>query len=273
MKHVLPLLLFAALFAACCQEKAIPIPDIADPKRRVIVEELTGVKCTQCPGGARILTALQDSVFGKENLIVISLHAAGNFSFPYSDSKYDFRSSDAQAMADYIGSSIGYPSASVNRVVPLNASSPYTTSSKWAGLINEEFSKDYGLNLFVNTDFNPASRQLDIEVLMDPTTQTLAGENRLTVLITQDSIQDPQLDNGVKIKDYLHRHVMRGAVTSPTGDVIAEPLTVGVLRKRNYTYTLPAEWEAKHCSVVAFVHRGGKPDKDVLQATEVHFVK
>ena len=273
MKNVLPLLLFFAFLTACCKEKAIPIPEIADPKRRVLVEELTGVKCTQCPGGARILIALQDSTFGKENLIVISNHSAGNFSIPYSDSKDDFRSSDAQTMADYIGSTLGFPTASINRIVPANTQSPFTLASKWAGLINAEFSKDFGLELFVNTQFNPTSRQLDIEVLMDPTTQTLAGENRLSVVITQDSIRDPQLDNGVKIKDYLHRHVLRAAVTSPTGDVIAEPLTVGILRKRNYTFNLPTKWEAKHCSVVAFVHHGGNPDKDVLQATEVHVVK
>ena len=107
---------------------------------------------------------------------------------------------------------------------------------------------------------------------MDPTTQTLAGENRLSVVITQDSIRDPQLDNGVKIKDYLHRHVLRGAVTSPTGDVITDPLTVGILRKRNYTYTLPATWDAKHCSVVAFVHRGIS-DKEVIQVAEKHVIE
>ncbi len=273
MKNILPLLLFFAFLAACCKEKAIPIPEIAVPKRRVLVEELTGVKCTQCPGGARTLIALQDSIFGKENLIVISIHAAGNFSFPYSDSKYDFRFPEAQVLADYIGSTLGFPTAAINRIIPTNTQSPYTVASKWAGLINAEFSKDFGLNLFVNTEFNPTSRQLDIEVLMDPTTQILAGENRLSVVITQDSIRDPQLDNGVKIKDYLHRHVLRGTVTSPTGDVIAEPLTVGILRKRTYTYTLPAAWDAKHCSVIAFVHHGGTPNKEVLQTTEVHVIK
>lgn len=273
MKNILPFLLFFACLAACCKEKAIPIPEIAQPKRRVLVEELTGVKCTQCPGGARILIALQDSIFGKENLIVISNHSAGNFSFPYSDSKYDFRSPEAQVMADFVGTTLGFPTAAINRTIPTNTQSPYTIASKWAGLINAEFSKDFGLNLFVNTEFDPTSRQLDIEVLMDPTTQTLAGENRLSVVITQDSIRDPQLDNGVKIKDYLHRHVLRGTVTSPTGDVIAEPLTVGILRKRNFTYTLPATWEAKHCSVIAFVHHGGVPNKEVLQATEVHVIE
>jgi hypothetical protein len=104
-------------------------------------------------------------------------------------------------------------------------------------------------------------------------TQTLEGENRLSVVITQDSIVDPQLDNGTKIKEYMHRHVLRGVVTSASGDLIDEPLTAGTLLSRKFTFTLPNDtWVAKHCSVVAFVHHGGTPDKEVLQAAEHHVV-
>jgi hypothetical protein len=39
---------------------------------------------------------------------------------------------------------------------------------------------------------------------------------------------------------------------------------------KSFRVSLPEEWEAKQCAVVAYVHRGGDPVKDVLQAVEKH---
>ncbi len=271
MKKIFPLLLLSVLALAACKEKPIAIPEPVAPKRRVLVEELTGVRCTNCPDGARTLLSLQ-STFGKENLILVSNHSAGTFSFPYPDSKFKFNFPEGQAMADYIGQPIGFPTAAIGRFHLNGEKSPFASASLWAGLLNSEFAKDYGLGLFIKTTYNPTARQVGIEVLMDPT-QTLEGENRLSVVITQDSIVDPQLDSGTKIKEYVHRHVLRGVVTSATGDLIDEPLMAGTLLSRKYTFTLPDDtWVAKHCSVVAFVHHSGTPDKEVLQAAEHHVV-
>jgi hypothetical protein len=271
MKNILPLLLFALLATASCKEKSIAIPEPSTPKRRVLVEELTGVRCTNCPDGTRTLVSLQNT-FGADNLIIVAVHSAGSFSFPYNDSKYKFGFPEADALADFIVRPDGPPAASVDRRLPdIGSQSPFAKPAQWASLINSEFTKDFGLAMFLKNEYNPATRQVNIEVLMDAT-QTLPDENRLTVVITQDSIQDVQLDNGVKVKDYVHRHVLRGVVSSPSGDILQEPLSAGALLRRTYTFNLPDSWEARHCSVVAFVHHGGNPDKEVLQAVERHVV-
>ena len=44
------------------------------------------------------------------------------------------------------------------------------------------------------------------------------------------------------------------------------------MRRPDKKNALPADWEAKHCSVVAFVHHGVTPDKEVLQVEEVHVI-
>ena len=272
MKNIFPFLLFAAIVVGACEEKPIPIPEPATPKRRVLVEELTGVTCTKCPDGARTLTSLQNT-FGEGNLIVVSNHSAGNFSNPYPDSKFNFNIPKGQAIADYLGQPLGYPSAAFDRFLKTGSQTAFVPPSQWSAVLNSEFAKDFGLGLFVQNEYNPSTREVKIEVTIDPT-QTLSGENRLSVFITQDSIMDPQLDNGVKKKDYIHRHVLRAVVTAATGDILSEPLTAGILRKRSFTFTLPDDtWVAKHCSVVAFVHHGGEPDNEVLQAVERHVVE
>lgn len=46
MKKLLPLLALAFLG---CEEKEITIPELSVGNHRVLVEEITGVKCSNCP--------------------------------------------------------------------------------------------------------------------------------------------------------------------------------------------------------------------------------
>lgn len=279
MKNKLSILGFALLMAsACCKEKEIvlapyvpPSPNSAAGDRHVLVEELTGVRCTNCPDGARTLLSLQSTV-GASKLIILSNHSAGAFSVPYSDSKYDFRSTEAQSMANSVGQAIGFPTASINRAIPTGGTEPYVSAGLWAGLISAQLAKPNVLNMALTTAYDTASRRVEATVTAVPL-EDLEGEHRLTVVITQDKIVDPQLDNGVKIKDYVHRHVLRGTLSSPTGDILNQALTAGKKIELKYKITIPQTWEAKNCSIVAFVHRGGSPNKEVLQATEKHITE
>ncbi|MFN0035205.1 MAG: Omp28-related outer membrane protein [Saprospiraceae bacterium] len=277
MKKIFLLPGFAALFLfSACEEKPIEIPDLTGGIRRVIAEEATGVRCPQCPDGTRTLTSLQ-STFKAEGreLIVISIHASGNFSVPYPNGKYDFRSPDAQALVNAIGGLEGFPSSAIDRrLLPNETSTFVNPHTRWEGVIRADFAKDYGLEVLIENDFDPATRQLGITVDIDVFPgQTLAGEHFLTVLITQDSIVDIQDDKGVLNPNYVHRHILRDVVTNAGGDLIAEPLVSDAVIRKAFSVALPAGWDEKHCSVVAFVHHGGMPDKEVLQAAERHVVE
>ncbi len=266
---------FAALFfLSACKERPIEIPNLSVGKRRVLVEEATGVKCSNCPDGTRTLVSLQGNyaIKGRE-LIVVSIHAAGPFSVPYASSLENYWNADAQGVVDYIGSLEGFPSASINRKLLTGEPSCFINpNSRWEGVINAEFAKDYGLDIFLAHDYDSITRQLSIYADIVPD-QTLTGENRITVLITQDSIVDVQNDNDVIKPNYIHRHVLRDVLTNVGGDVIAEPLVTGAIVHKEFSVVLPAKWNEKHCSVVAYVHHGGNPDKEVLQAAEKHVIE
>lgn len=277
MKKVLFLLIAAALLTSLsCEERPIEIPELSGGIRRVLVEEATGVACSQCPDGARTLTNLQATfkAEGRE-LIVVSVHAAGPFSVPYPGSQYDFRSADAQALANFIGGLEGFPSSSINRILLTNETSIFVNPhTRWEGIIRGEFSQDFGLDVLIDNDYNPASRELSIKVDVDALPGiNLKGDPYLTVLITQDSIVDLQNDSDVFIPNYIHRHVLRDVVSNAGGDLISEPLVEGAPVRRTYNVTLPPTWVDHHCSVVAFVHYGGTPDKEVLQAAEKYVIR
>lgn len=280
MKNILiSAALASGLLLTGCTEELIYInpgggtTDPVDPgtlTRSVLVEELTGVKCPNCPEGTATLVGL-GQIHGKK-LIVVSIHAAISYDSPYPESKYDFRTPDGTEMANFIGSPIGFPSAAVNRRIIPPDNEAYIPRTKWAGIIEEELAEAPLIDLRLNTTFNAATRQLTVTTDLIPVAD-LDGEHRLTVLITQDSIVDYQKVDLIKVSDYVHRHVFRDALTQATGDVIAEPLVADGKITKTFNYTLPADWNEKHCSVVAFVHHGTTPDKEVLQAAEEHVVK
>jgi hypothetical protein len=263
------------LLLAACKEEQVVIPELSVGNRRIIVEEVTGVGCTNCPDGARELAAAQEIV-GEENLILVGIHAGnvggGNFSTPLSSSKYDFQTQDGYDLVNNVGSIFAVPSAAISRYEDPLDLTPWLIDG-WTARITQELTEDYKLGLFVNNTFDPLTRKLDIQVNITPE-KTIDGAHRITVMITQDSIVDPQKDGLETIPNYVHRHVLRDIVTNATGDDLNASLIGGQVITRNYSLTLPATWVEKHCSVVAFVHGGnGNPFKEALQAAEAKALK
>lgn len=258
------------LFYLGCKEAPIQIPELGVGTRKVLVEELSGVNCTNCPDGARELSKIETAL-GKDKVVSVTIYPSlyGILSRPYTDSKYDFRIKEGDDLVKYLGVADGIPAVSVNRTINnVGATNPFMLSlTQWAGIIRDQLQEEPSIGMFMENTYEAATRTLNIQLNLSPE-KTLSGEHRLTVLLTQDSIIDVQNDKGVKVKEYVHRHVLRKILTQPTGEVISEALTINALITKKLTFVLPTEWEAKHCKVVAFVHRSGTPDFKVLQAVE-----
>ncbi len=269
MKKSLYLLATIALLTASgCKEKELQIPDLSSGDHRMLVEELTGVQCAQCPDGALELQTLAHA-YGDDKMIVVSIHSSQQFSVPFSNSLYDFRTQEGDELAAYLGSPLAYPSASFDRQsVSGNA---LFLPAQWANKVASGFQQDYHLGLYMTNEYDPVTRNLKIQLNATPES-TLDGDNRITIMITQDSIVDVQQVNLVKVNNYVHRHVLRDVVTRVDGDPIGA-LAGGEVYTYDYEVNLSADWVAKDCHVVAFIHRGGADDRAVLQAVEGHAVE
>lgn len=272
------LALCSALLMVSCEEKWVvitPAPptgstDPGEQKRVILAEELTGVRCPNCPEGTNALVAL-DKQHG-DRLIVVAIHAALGYTLPYANSQDDFRTAKGTELANYVGAAFFFPTAAINRRIIPPETEPYLPRQQWSGIIDEELEKPLELGISLKTTYDGASRKLDISADLTPQ-QDLFGEHRITVMIAQDSIVDYQQVNLVLEPNYLHRHVLRSILTSGTGDVIVEPLTANNTVTKTFSITLPTKWVDKHCSVIAFVHRGGDPNKEVLQAAEKYVIQ
>jgi hypothetical protein len=261
----------------------------AQPKQ-VLLEDVTGVKCVNCPDAAKIAKDLQDANPGRVN--VVSMHplidALKTFTSPINSdghvSKYDFRT---EAAADICTNLLGVPNSlpkgAINRIKFGDQNELLTDRTAWTSKVNQELNVATPLNITLTEvtqiDGKPvASNEIWIDVEIEYT-ETVADTNYLTMVLLEDSIVDVQeyMDYSQPVPapdyndSYTHTHVMRDAITSSTGDLINKKdaaLVPGRIFLKRYKYTVTQPWVRKHMHVVAFVHKNGN-NKDVIQSGHV----
>ncbi len=268
MKSLLALL--SLCFFLSCEEippVITPVKPGTDPNsvpRRILVEEFTGVRCVNCPAGTAEVLNLKGIY--KEQLIPVGIHA-GSFAPPYPDSKLDFRTPEGDGIINLLGRPLGYPSAVINRKKFENEFDLQLNRGQWAGFVAAELAQAPVVEVRVVNNYNVLSRQLSVQVEVEPLRSLPAGDLRLSVMLAEDKVVDVQLTPDGKQSDYSHRHNLRDMLTPFDGEPLSNALVGGKKWNKTYNFTLPAAWVDSNCSIIAFVHLGGST-LDVLQAAE-----
>ncbi|HFA52153.1 MAG TPA: Omp28-related outer membrane protein [Bacteroidetes bacterium] len=245
---------------------------VENQQRQVLIEEFTGVRCVNCPTGSLVIEDLLAA--NGEQLIAVSIHA-GEFSPPFPQSLYDFRTDVGTSIINFVGQPFGYPSAVIDRKEFPGVFGLQLGRTEWAGHIAEEKSLPPKVKIDIQPAFDAGSREVEINVTLFVEETITEPDVRLSVMLTETNIIDHQLtpDSSPGTQaDYKHKHVLRDMATSFDGDIISEALTAGAEISKSFNYTLPAEWKENDCSIVAFVNLAGE-NKEVLQAHEVHVVQ
>ncbi|MEO1437066.1 MAG: Omp28-related outer membrane protein [Bacteroidota bacterium] len=258
-------ILFIALawsFAAC--DEIPPTINLTPPERKVLVEEFTGVLCVNCPEGAERLEALLE-IHG-ENLIVVSIHS-GFFAMPHQTSQFDFRTSEGEALDGLVGPVTFYPSASVNRKLFAGENSRIVNANSWAGYIQEELSRPSPIQMTINAEMDALTRTVsgDVELiyfedLIDPT--------RLTIYLLETNITDSQIGEDGLETDYIHRHVLRKAITPFDGQVLTNTVVSDQIQRIPFSSSIDENWHLPNLSLVAFVSTSS-PNFEVQQVEQV----
>lgn len=263
MKYELVVLLFCFALVAC-NENPPTIPplgpqDVGD--RKVLIEEFTGARCPNCPDGSAEIENLV-ALYGK-NLVPVSIHSSGNFAIPLPDSKYDFRTEAGDQLLELLGQPLGYPSAVVNRILPEGETRMQQTQASWAGLIENALAEEPSVALNLELRFEPETRTLNTSGRILPN-QNIEENLRLSVMLLEDHIIDPQLTREGLVENYDHRHVFRTMLTNAAGEQLGNSFKAGTAIDYRNSFVIPEDWVVENCQVVMFVHRVDEV-KEVLQ--------
>ncbi len=272
MKNLL-IILFVLTIISACEEKPVTIPEFVpvETGKVMLIEELTGVRCPNCPSGAARLESIRELF--PENVVLVGIHGI-DLAKPLDESKYDFRNPDAAELEVYLKPFLGKPAAYFNRIKnpDLNGDFGNPFQGQWQGIVEKVLEKPQTLNLNISRNYNPATRQLDLEISALPL-QDMNGEFKLSIFIIESDIIDAQDDQFEIVEDYVHNHVLRDAITYFSGDAFADSFKKGELKSASYTYTIPDDgsglWKPEHLDVVAFIANTEGDSEEVLQAAEV----
>ncbi len=260
--HILLLLTATAFILSSCDKVEPPFKDTItfqtkDTTRNVLLEEFTGHLCVNCPGAAEEVHNLQ-KIYG-ENLIVISVHAGffAQTQSPPFDTDYTTTMGDALNSQFNVQS---YPKGLVSRIV--SHGSYKKDVSEWSFYVDSLINLKPAALIELSTSYNSSNRELEVEV-SGTVLSMLQGDYNLSVVITEDSIvsaqknNDSQLGPTPEIPDYVHMHMLRGAVNGPWGETyFSGPKdSLDALPFRQYSFTLDAAWDENNCHIIAFIYR------------------
>lgn len=236
---------------------------VANQQKQVLIEEFTGVRCVNCPDGSEAVKALVNQ-YGQQ-VVVLSFHA-GFFSDPYPESLFDFRTEAGNALLNFHGSPFGYPSAIIDRKLFGGSNRPHLGQNSWAGAIANQLTESPAVKIFLQNSFDPITRELEVQASLF-FEEDVEGEIRISVMITEDKLKDYQETPAGLQPDYEHNHVLRTALSAPTGNILSEPGSAGTRFCKTFSGTIEESWKLEDCKVIVFVHQGSE-EKIVLQAQQ-----
>lgn len=270
--HTYLILSFLVYFTlSSCHEIPPTIPDLKiTGEKTVVIEDFTGVRCTNCPTAAQAIKSLASpSQFG-DNIIPISIHAPkfSTFTRPLDSSKYDFRIEEADAIAELVLSEVlGLPSAMFDRYdFHLGSIEGHIVNSvgNYSSAVLERINIDPKVLISIENKYDTTMRELTTIASIRPTVD-VQGDTYITFMLIENGIVDYQTDKQEILSDYVHNHVLRDVYShSPIGDPITQDLKEGKLIKITRTTQIdPMEagksWNnPQNMEAVVFVHRRGE---------------
>jgi hypothetical protein len=220
--------------------------------KAVLIEDITGVRCNNCPSAAisakNILTSkTEDSVL----LLAVYTRHMPNFTLPF-DGFIDLTTDFSFQIVDALGVPTGLPSGYVDRHIFTGQSVRFQTYSRWANLVNERLKLNTPVN--ISLEKNISNRELNF--IMNLTYTSAPNNNhKFSIYLTEDGILSKQaMPNGAKEQDdYEHNHVLRHAFGLAAGNPINESLVAGRVIIKEYNYTIPTTMNIDKCHLMCIV--------------------
>ena len=297
-KKIITIAALAAISASSCKEHGVSInsDNLAEDttyvaaleqaeQKNFLMEELSGVRCPNCPEGAVKMEELNKQ--NDHRLKIVTVHF-GHLAVPITHrepkSEQDLRSD--------------HGTKAVRMVFAEEGSMPCTATDRWQGDGNEgnKFfvsgsgnwanaiakmkakSNTTPVNVKITSEFNTGKNQYDITVTLHYT-KAVTGTNVLSIFITENNIKEAFVYSDTLI---TYDHVMRKALTAPEGRVILDKFPTKEAG-RVYIYRtaltidssdpIARKWEPDNMKVLAFVSAAEPDDKHVYQVQEIDLKK
>lgn len=237
-----------------------PVPDPHAVPKTLLIQEFTGVRCTNCPDAAKVIHSLIES--HPDRVVAVGMHPEGNDQTrPYQGQ--DFRTPEAQAMYVF------YKRPDLPRAI-FNGVSCGETYPTWTSVAETYLEEEARMTISLNSEFTESDRTATVkyEIVL---TGDISDQINLMVWLTEDGIVGSQSSTTQTLRDYVHNHVLRKSFFSEEwGKELGTSFKNGEKITGEVSTTLDEGWDADNCHAVVFVQRNN--NKVVEQTAEIAIV-
>jgi hypothetical protein len=279
------ILIFSAalLFQACTDEEPAPInfrkadkPLLdttymaaapAPESKHVILIDITGVRCNNCPQAADKAKAIEASRSGRVHIVAAYVRSMPNLTAPWAGND-TLTTVAADQMIGATGVSINsLPNGMVDQAV--FGSSRVLGVNEWEARVNERLALTTPLNIALSSTWDNAKGEALITLRLHYTADQGAGNQRFTIALTEDGIIGKQSDRdtsgGIRYF-YTHNRVLRTTITAASGELLNASLVAGRVFEKQYRYKPANGFKPENMRVVAFVQQDD--DKTIIHGKE-----
>lgn len=303
MKKIILLSFFTTILLASCDYVDNPYPEtnanlgdtsscptatfptVTSHIKKILIEDFTGHTCGNCPRAAKELHEIDSIYPGK--IVGLALHVGSTFAAPapgYAGSPStaflaDYRTTAGDDYdATFGAADFGLPQGMFNRKeYDAVAQTHLKFYPNWKTYASSIIAEPSVVDLQIAVDFNLSTRKICCSV-KDSFLTTMSDTLNLSIVLTQDSIIDWQDYIGVLMPNYVHRHMLRDAIT-PSGawgeSLASGAIAAGTTHIKKYAYTIPAAYktiacDVNHCHLIAFIYK--VRTKEIIQVEEIKLI-
>jgi hypothetical protein len=235
--------------------------------KKVLLFDVTGVRCNNCPKAAVLAKSLESSNSGR--LEVVALYPKTPMSLTYPWTGFDTMSTiEADQIATAMGGITSLPLGAVDQVA-YNGSKLLNTSD-WGAAVTAQLSKTSPINITLKSTWKSADGKARVEIKAVANSALIANY-KWVVAITESKVKSKQSDQdapGGVVDDYDHEHALRGVVGSTLGsDINTAAVSAGYVREKHFYVVPKSKWNAANCDVVVWVYN--VDTKEVVQVEKV----
>jgi hypothetical protein len=226
----------------------IPAPQ----HKAVLIEDITGVQCNNCPKAA---TKAKEIITQKteDSVVLIGVYTTHlpNFTTPYSGFP-DLTNMYSFQIVDALGAPTGLPSGYVDRAIISPQTVRFNAYTTWGNLVNTRLKLKTKVNIEIEKTL---SANLVTAKLKLTYTENESSTHKYSLFLTENNVESKQaMPDGAKPKDdYIHNHVLRYAFGISTGNPLKESLVAGRVFEKELSYEIPSNIVPANCYLVCVV--------------------
>lgn len=232
--------------------------------RKVLIQEFSGMMCTNCPNGAEEIHNLQLANPGQ--VVAVAMHTENNnLATPLNG--LDLRNEVSTAYYNHYGVK-NLPTA----VISGQKSEDPTT---WGSLAMETLLPDdpsldpVVAGITLSPRYDAATRELTVDYDIDFLLQ-VSEECTMQLWVVENDIHGWQMTKTGLNRDYTHNHILRAAVNGTWGESIGSSFNPETPYHGTSSIKLDESWVAENCNVVGVLfYTNGRMPK---QAEEVSVI-